>query len=171
MVLSCGHGGYGRCGHGNEDTQNTPKIIEALKSKHIINIAAGRSHSLCVCKDGEVYTFGHGGHGRLGHGNTDKQMIPKEVQFFKDKNIKIRECVGSYTHSGAISMNGEAYLWGYGDGALGQGPDDTEQKCIPTKVDYLNHMAVKCVSLGSTCSFVVSDCIDLKENQSEEKED
>eukprot|EP01083_Nonionella_stella_P306005 1069898_1 len=31
-------------------------------------------------------------------------------------------------------------------------------------------MAVKCVSLGRECSFVVSDC-DLKENQNEGKED
>eukprot|EP01083_Nonionella_stella_P107539 311542_1 len=169
-VLSCGSGGSGKLGHGNEDNQNIPKPIEALKSKDIINIAAGQNHSLCVSKDGEVYTFGDGDYGRLGHGNTDNQMVPKEVQFFKDKNIKIRECVGGYYHSGAISMNGEVYLWGKGD-ALGQGPDDTEHKYIPTKVDYLNHMAVKCVSLGDECSFVVSECIDLKENQSEEKEE
>eukprot|EP01083_Nonionella_stella_P179778 639249_1 len=32
-------------------------------------------------------------------------------------------------------------------------------------------MAVKCVSLGTECSFVVSDDIDLKDNQSEEKKD
>eukprot|EP01083_Nonionella_stella_P005445 15730_1 len=31
-------------------------------------------------------------------------------------------------------------------------------------------MAAKCVSLGERCSFVVSDGVDLKENQSEEKE-
>eukprot|EP01083_Nonionella_stella_P094807 266099_1 len=96
-------------------------------------------------------------------------MIPKQVQFFKDKNIKIKECVGAEYHSGAISMNDEVYLWGKGD-ALGQGPDDKQNKYVPTKVDYLNHMAVKCVSLGLGCSFVVSDGIDLNENQSEEKE-
>eukprot|EP01083_Nonionella_stella_P141600 436719_1 len=97
-------------------------------------------------------------------------MIPKKVQFFKDKNINIRECVGGLYHSGAISMNGEVYLWGKGD-ALGQGPDDTKDKYIPTKVDYFNHMPVKCVSLGGKCSFVVSNCFDLKQNQSEEKEE
>eukprot|EP01083_Nonionella_stella_P005829 16831_1 len=164
MVMSCGWGYSYQLGDGIEHKipafgkmetghyQTNPKIIEALKTKHIVNIASGKSHSLCVSKDGAVYTFGHGEYGQLGHGNKEAQLIPKEVQFFKDKNIKIRECVSGTSHSGAISMNGDIYLFGYGYyGELGQGPDDKENKMIPIKVEYFNNIAVKCMSLGNSC--------------------
>eukprot|EP01083_Nonionella_stella_P046110 123481_1 len=174
MVLSCGKGEEGQLGHGNDDIHcNTPKIIDALKTKHIINIAAGHKHSLCVSKDGEVYAFGIGTMGVLGHGDIypQPQMEPAAILFFKDKNIKIRECAaGGESHSGAISITGEVYLWGSGrDGCLGIG--SRKVKAVPTKVEYFNNIKAKCLALGDKCSFVISDSIDLKGNQSEEKEE
>eukprot|EP01083_Nonionella_stella_P061628 160543_1 len=170
-VLSCGNGELGRLGHGNEDKQNTPQIIEALTTKHIVNIDAGGCFSLCVSKDGDLYTFGDGYLGTLGHpfgpikDGYPKQITPKVVRYFKDKNIKIRECVAGMQNSGAISVNGEVYIWGFGEcGQLGQGSDDTKKKTAPMKAEYFNTIAVKCLSLGNDCSFVVSDCIDLKED-------
>ena len=56
-----------------------PKMIEALQGKHIRDIACGSGHSVAVMSNGEVYTWGQGEHGRLGHGDELIQTKPKQV--------------------------------------------------------------------------------------------
>lgn len=43
------------------------------------DIAAGSSHSAAVTSSGQLYTWGLGEYGRLGHGDTLLQLIPKRV--------------------------------------------------------------------------------------------
>jgi hypothetical protein len=39
----------------------------------------GASHSLVVNEIGEVYSFGEGGDGRLGHGDVEAQSVPRKI--------------------------------------------------------------------------------------------
>ena len=45
----------------------------------IRDIAAGSSHSAAVTSSGELYTWGFGEYGRLGHGDCATQLLPKRV--------------------------------------------------------------------------------------------
>jgi len=45
----------------------------------ISSIAAGSSHSIAVTADGEVYTWGSGSFGRLGHGDHCDEYLPRLV--------------------------------------------------------------------------------------------
>ena len=56
-----------------------PKMIETLQGKHIRDIACGSGHSAAVTSNGELYTWGQGDHGRLGHGDELIQTKPKVV--------------------------------------------------------------------------------------------
>lgn len=56
-----------------------PRIIEALRGKEIADIACGGAHSAAITVHGEVYTWGKGRYGRLGHGDSDDQLKPKLV--------------------------------------------------------------------------------------------
>lgn len=60
-------------------TLETPKLIEALKAKRVRDIACGSSHSAAITSNGELYTWGLGEYGRLGHGDTTTQTRPKQV--------------------------------------------------------------------------------------------
>ena len=73
---SGGAGEYGRLGHGNSSNATTPKRIEALHSVRVVAVAAGWNHSLVLSAAGEVYSFGAGRHGRLGHGDQERQSPP-----------------------------------------------------------------------------------------------
>ena len=44
-----------------------------------MDIAAGGAHSACVTSAGELYTWGKGRYGRLGHGDSEDQTRPKLV--------------------------------------------------------------------------------------------
>ena len=57
----------------------TPRLIEALRSKRVRDIACGSSHSAAIISNGELYTWGMGEYGRLGHGDTTTQLKPKQV--------------------------------------------------------------------------------------------
>ena len=54
-------------------------MIECLRGKEIIDIAAGGAHSACITSNGELYTWGKGRYGRLGHGDSEDQARPKMV--------------------------------------------------------------------------------------------
>lgn len=56
-----------------------PRVIESLRGKEIVNIAAGGAHSACITSNGELYTWGKGRYGRLGHGDSEDQARPKLV--------------------------------------------------------------------------------------------
>lgn len=60
---------------------DTPKIIEALLAKRVFYIACGSSHSSAITSDGELYTWGQGQYGRLGHGDENSIYTPELVSF------------------------------------------------------------------------------------------
>ena len=58
---------------------DSPKLIEALDGLTVIEIATGSSHSAAIVCEGDLYTWGLGEYGRLGHGDTETQLKPKMV--------------------------------------------------------------------------------------------
>ena len=44
------------------------------------SVCAGSAHSMAVTDQGKLFTWGLGGHGRLGHGDEEKKLVPVEVQ-------------------------------------------------------------------------------------------
>jgi len=54
--------------------------VESLRGKEVVDIAAGGAHSACITSAGELYTWGKGRYGRLGHGDSDDQARPKLVR-------------------------------------------------------------------------------------------
>lgn len=79
QVFSWGEGEDGKLGHGNRLNLDKPKMIDALRSKKIREIACGSSHSAAITSNGELYTWGLGEYGRLGHGDNVTQLKPKMV--------------------------------------------------------------------------------------------
>lgn len=79
-MFSWGEGDDGKLGHGNKMSYDKPKLIEALKSKRVRDVACGSSHSAAITSNGELYTWGLGEYGRLGHGDTITQMKPRLVR-------------------------------------------------------------------------------------------
>lgn len=56
-----------------------PRVIESLRGVEVVDIAAGGAHSACIAASGELYTWGKGRYGRLGHGDSEDQLKPKLV--------------------------------------------------------------------------------------------
>lgn len=48
-----------------------PRLIETLQGKGVVEIACGGAHSAAITALGELYTWGKGRYGRLGHGDSE----------------------------------------------------------------------------------------------------
>lgn len=109
-VLSWGEGEDGKLGHGNRLTLDKPKLIETLKSKRIRDIACGSSHSAAITSSGELYTWGLGEYGRLGHGDNCTQLKPKLVTALLDHRIVQVACGSRDAQTLALTEAGESQL-------------------------------------------------------------
>ena len=90
-VWTWGDGGYGCLGHGDEQARSTPTRLgkEAFGGSAAVMVACGYHHTMVVTADGRLWTFGCGGSGRLGHGDTEHKLIPTLVLAVKICEAKI----------------------------------------------------------------------------------
>jgi len=129
-VLSFGTAQYGALGHGYDAGKQLsdclrPRYIDALKNEKCICVAAGELHSGVVTIDGDVYTFGEGFCGQLGHGDRRPQLLPKQVTLGGLED----ECVANMSmgcrHTLVTTDDGDVYSWGLGRfGVLGRSYTD-----------------------------------------------
>ena len=67
-------------GHGGEGTELVPRMIQTLAGKEVIGAAAGGNHTAAWTEEGELFTFGAGHSGRLGHGGDQHESLPRLVE-------------------------------------------------------------------------------------------
>jgi len=68
---------------------NQPERIYDIAS--VIQVSCGYEHSAALTDVGDLYTWGHGEGGLLGHGDLDDQSVPKMITHFKKKNQKVQK--------------------------------------------------------------------------------
>jgi len=114
QVYSCGINSNGQLGLGDKQPRLTPTLIESLKGKRIVQVAAGQNtHSLFLVDDGSLYVTGSNASGQLGLGDSSARIVvtPKKVpaeELFKFVTVGVKT-------SFAIDQQGR--LWGTGDGS------------------------------------------------------
>ncbi|KAE8695238.1 Regulator of chromosome condensation (RCC1) family protein isoform 3 [Hibiscus syriacus] len=99
-------------------------LDEAPELVKITQVSCGEYHNAAVSQKGEVYTWGLGSMGQLGHSSlqsADKELLPRRVVALDGICIKDVACGG--VHTCALTSKGALYAWGGGQvGQLGLGP-------------------------------------------------
>ncbi|KAH7863034.1 hypothetical protein Vadar_012394 [Vaccinium darrowii] len=146
-LYTWGDGHFGILGHGNEVGHWVPKRVNGpLEGIHVSSISCGPWHTAVVTSSGQLFTFGDGTFGVLGHGDKKSVTKPREVESLRGLRTVRAACgvwhtaavvevmVGSSSSSNCSS--GKLFTWGDGDkGRLGHG--DKEAKLVPTCVAAL----------------------------------
>ncbi len=78
-LLSWGEGFYGALGRGSLTTRDQPGPVDqtgVLAGKRVVSIAVGNRHTLVLCSDGTLASWGENGQGQIGDGTTTKRSSP-----------------------------------------------------------------------------------------------
>ncbi|KAK4594139.1 hypothetical protein RGQ29_017997 [Quercus rubra] len=122
-----GKGDGGRLGFGHENPLFVPTLNPHLDS--VRSVALGGVHSVALTYLGEVFTWGYGGFGALGHSVYHRELIPRLVE--GSWSGKIHHIATSGTHTAAITESANSnYELGRGDKVGGWKP-----KPIPSLED------------------------------------
>ena len=125
-VLSFGTGQYGALGHGYSAAkqlpdQLRPRYIDSLNGVRCVCVAAGELHSAVVSSDGDVYTWGDGFCGQLGHGDRRPQLLPQQVSAGGLEDEAVANVTCGARHTIVVTEEGEVFTWGLGHfGVLGR---------------------------------------------------
>nr|XP_055219958.1 E3 ubiquitin-protein ligase HERC2-like isoform X2 [Gorilla gorilla gorilla] len=157
-VYSWGCGDGRRLGHGDTVPLEEPKVISAFSGKqagkHVVHIACGSTYSAAITAEGELYTWGRGNYGRLGHGSSEDEAILMLVAGLKGlKVINVARGSGD-AQTLAATENGQVWSWGDGDyGKLGRGGSDGCK--TPKLIEKLQDLDVVKVCCGSQFSIAL----------------
>jgi len=76
-VFTWGRGEDGQLGLGDTSDQDEPTYVDALRGVGVRQIACGSGHTVVLSTEGEVFTWGRGDDGRLGHGDNGWKYVPR----------------------------------------------------------------------------------------------
>lgn len=139
-VYTWGDGRKGQLGHPNEPSQKqVPKLVKSLSSVHVVQIACGSAHTICVTDQGHLWSWGNASNGQTGHGDRQPARVPKKIDAPEARNIVAIACGNK--HCLAINDKGKAFSWGCGEhGQTGHTiqEGDKGDKLVPTMMEITN---------------------------------
>eukprot|EP01120_Amphizonella_sp_Union-15-10_P013512 TRINITY_DN6268_c0_g1_i1.p1 TRINITY_DN6268_c0_g1~~TRINITY_DN6268_c0_g1_i1.p1 ORF type:complete len:428 (-),score=47.27 TRINITY_DN6268_c0_g1_i1:55-1338(-) len=140
----------GQLGHGDNLELSVPTLIKALIDVKIVRISAGNAHTAAISDKGELYVWGLGDSGKLGHGNFRDCSFPKKVEGLD--SLKFTDVALGVDHSMAVA-NERLYTWGKAS-SFQLGHQDPINRLVPTLVETLKDIsivAIACCNLHSAC--------------------
>ncbi|KAL3513840.1 hypothetical protein ACH5RR_026557 [Cinchona calisaya] len=142
----------GLLGHGTDVSHWIPKRISGpLEGLQVAMVTCGPWHTALITSTGQLFTFGDGTFGVLGHGDRENVRYPREVESLSGlRSIAIACGVWHtaavveviVTQSSASISSGKLFTWGDGDkNRLGHGDKEARLKptCVPALIDYNFH--------------------------------
>ena len=117
---------------------NTTTGVSALFGKTVVAIAAGVYHSLALCSDGTLASWGYNTEGQLGNNGTTNSSVPVAINTTAGVSALFGKTVmaiaaGAY-HNLALCSDGTVATWGFNhDGRLGN--NSTTNSSVPVVIN------------------------------------
>ncbi|CDP10532.1 unnamed protein product [Coffea canephora] len=159
-VFSWGSGVNYQLGTGNAHIQKLPCKVDTLYGSYVKLVSAAKFHSVAVTDRGEVYSWGFGRGGRLGHPEFDIHsgqaavITPRQVSSGLGAR-RVKTISAAKHHTVAATQAGEVFTWGSNrEGQLGYTSVDTQP--TPRRVSSLKARIVA-VAAANKHTAVISD--------------
>jgi alpha-tubulin suppressor-like RCC1 family protein len=160
-IWTCGMNCHGQLGHGDTTDRHVFTLVdpELFGGSSIVIAASGNRHNVVASAEGEVYTWGRGSCGRLGHNDEQDMLAPAQLGREHFGGGKIVFVAAGAAHTAALAERGVLWVWGLGRcGQLGLGDEDN--RLIPTRLgadEVFGGSLVHTAACGSFHTLVVSE--------------
>jgi len=134
-VYASGFNTYRQLGDRTTLSRVNPVLVKSNISSdltNIIQVSAGRVHTLFLSNDGYVYAIGNSSNGQLGYGSSQTPVYPVKVKININTDLSnIIQVSAGYSHSLFLKNDGTVYACGYNlRGELGNGTTTTSLYAI-----------------------------------------
>lgn len=141
----------GQLGLGDTDQRDRPTLVPIPDGVRISTVSIGSAHTLALTTTGDVYSWGEGSSGVLGHGSTDDVLSPRQIEALAGMEIAAIAAAQN-THSVFLTTAGDIYTCGVNrHGQLGHG--NKEKLTSPKKV--ASDTGFKAIGVGVQTTFAV----------------
>ena len=150
ITLIPGRNLLGQLGLANNRDRDFANLVSDLDGTIVQDASAGKTHSIVLTAQGQVYTWGANHFGQLGQGDTVNRNIPQKLRVFDSlkmaaelgdpcvctsvilncqKMPPVKPCIfevvkvsaGAYHSLAVVKRDNDAHeIWGWGDNSFGQ---------------------------------------------------
>ncbi|WP_395753441.1 cadherin-like beta sandwich domain-containing protein [Prosthecobacter sp.] len=165
-IAAWGYNFYGQLGNNSSADSSIPVAVTTagtpLAGKTVVAVSAGTYHSLALCSDGTLLTWGANFYRQLGNASSTSSSVPVAVSttgtILAGKTV-VTLAAGGY-HNLVLCSDGTLAAWGsdiYGE----LGDNSTQFSSIPIMVNMSGALAGKTVvSLSAGNSLSLARCTD-----------
>jgi len=119
-LAAWGDNSFGQLGTGSTTASAVPVAVNmtgVLAGKKVVAVSAGTVHSLALCSDGTVYSWGHSNGGRLGNGGSASGSAPASNPVAVDMTgvlagKKVVSIAAGSWHNLVLCSDGTLVTWG-----------------------------------------------------------
>ena len=121
-LFTWGSNQFGQLGHGKRAPLSLePRQVRVMSGLDVKQIIAGDNHSCVLTSTGDVYSWGRGDYGQLGHGNQANKDTPTLMPAMDQRSQAARLASGA-DFMVAVTYSGDIFSWGRNNfGQLGHG--------------------------------------------------
>jgi alpha-tubulin suppressor-like RCC1 family protein len=133
----------------------SPIIVEGFgEGVRMRRVCAGRFTAFAIGENGEVFSWGYGDDGILGHGDTQHQPAPKRVEALR--GVPVIMASDGRHHAIALTEDGLVYTWGGQQGYKLLGDPHVERELLPRRIEALRSVRVSSVAADGFHSYAVA---------------
>ncbi|XP_019874655.1 secretion-regulating guanine nucleotide exchange factor-like [Aethina tumida] len=159
QLLVAGDGNDGQLGLGHSFDQReylgTSGVSKVYFMENIVSVATGQYHTVLLRKDGKVLTCGDNKHGQLGIDCASLCNVFTPIEVFHNENLE--KVYAGWTHSAALSKNGEIFIWGGNN--YGQLGSPRHQQYKPDKIPNLTDVVHLSLGLVHNVAVTKNGCL------------
>ncbi|XP_011029821.1 PREDICTED: uncharacterized protein LOC105129442 [Populus euphratica] len=98
-VFTMGGSAYGQLGNPSSNGKIPCLVQDRLVGEFVEEISCGAYHTAVLTSRSEVFTWGRGANGQLGHGDMEDRKLPTLVEALKERHVKNISCGANFTSS------------------------------------------------------------------------